>query len=820
MKITRLVSHSLLASAAALAPAATAFAQASETTEARAPNAEAEIIVTARKREETLMSAPISVQAITSEDIARNTGTDLRGLTDMLPNVTASAGGTGALGSFNIRGIGGANSNDVGVDQAVTLVVDNVPISRGTAASSSYFDLSNIQVLPGPQALYFGKNASGGVIAITTADPGDRFEGYVKGGYEFVANDRYIEGAVSVPLAEGLSIRAAGRYSESDGWLKNVAVPVLNPYESDPNLALQPGALDTRLGGSRIAAGRITVAYRPVESNFSAVLKLQIANSRSDFLGPPLEVFACSPGRTVPHTYGFIDTAGDCKLDGTVAITSMNPLLAANFQRSEGGLNYSKNVSKLASLKLENEFENVTLTSVTGYYDSHVRGLSNASYGSIDYFPGGNSASDEQFSQELRLATTFDGPVNIIVGGYYDHQTRYGDTIGRGLIASFLPPINTDTLAQGSDDILPTAIGYWPQHRGKTDTYSLFGQVNWEILPDLSLDAGVRYSKVEGTQTSRNAYVAPFYAGLGIFVPPSSSATFDFDEENLSPEATLSYEPSRNLTVYLSYKSGYKPGGISAPAVLLNSNLAQDLVFQKEKSKGVEGGIKASVLDNRLSIITSLYYYKFTGLQLNQFDSATTSFFIRNAGAAVTKGFELQLNGRVTDELTLKGSANYNDGYFSDYQNAACYTGQTATTGCNIPAAGGRFLQDLSGTALPNAPKWVLMGGASYLTPVSSGLKLGIDVDVKYSDGYQLNATGSPRAHQSSYAKLNARLRLAEADDRWELALIGRNLTNKYILLTAVNKPGTNNAFDGFSEELAGTTDRGRQVSLQFQVRF
>lgn len=818
MKYAGLLCQSLLASAAVLFPAG-AFAQDADTAGKRAYSPDAEIIVTARKREETLMSAPISVQAITADEIARNTGTDLRSLTDMLPNVTATAGGTGALGSFNIRGIGGANSSDVGVDQAVTLVVDNVPISRGTAASSSYFDLANIQVLPGPQALYFGKNASGGVIAITSANPTDHLEGYVKGGYEFVARDRYLEGAISGPLTDTLGIRIAGRFSESDGWIKNLARPIVNPYETDPLLALQPGATDPRLGGAKIAAGRVTIAFKP-DPDFSAVLKLQIADSRADLLGPPLEVFACSPGRTRPHTYGFEDPYGDCKLDGRVSNSSMNPLLAELFPRSEGGIGYSKNVSKLANLKLEYNMTNVSVTSVTGYYDSRVRGLANASYSSIDYFPGGNSANDEQFSQELRFTTTFDGPFNVIFGGYYDHQKRYGDTIGRGLIAAYLPPINTTILEQGSIDILPTAIGYWPQHRGTTDTYSAFGQINWEILDNLTLDAGLRYSSVKGRSNSRNVYLAPFYANLGIFVPPTQVVDFSFDEENVSPEATLSYEPSRDLTIYASYKSGYKPGGISSPAVLLKSNLAQALVFDKEKSKGGELGVKARLLDDRVSLITSLYYYEFTGLQLNQFDSATTSFFIRNAGAAITKGFEVQVKARATDALTLNAIVNYNDGYFSEYQNAACYVGQTAAQGCNVAAPGGRFLQDLSGSPLPSAPKWVAMAGASWIQPISSRLKLGVDIDMKYSDGFHLNSTGSPRAVQGSFAKLNARVLLAESDDRWELALIGRNLTNKYIALTAVNKPGTNNAFDGFSEELAGTTDRGRQVSMQLQVKF
>ncbi|HKP79030.1 MAG TPA: TonB-dependent receptor, partial [Phenylobacterium sp.] len=463
----------------------------------------------------------------------------------------------------------------------------------------------------------------------------------------------------------------------------------------------------------------------------------------------------------------------------------------------------------------------------------------NSSFAAVDYFPSATGARDEQLSQEIRINSAFEGPINFIVGGFVSREERLAYNAGRGLIFGFLPPVNTNTAIAGSDVALPTAIGYATRHTGLVKTYSVFGQVTWDIADSLTLDAGARYTKIDGVGTSRNTYVAPFYLSLlagaatgrpcntlglpvqtaCLFVPPTDRVRIDYDEDNVSPEVTLSWRPSSDLTVYAAYKTGYKPGGVSNPIVFLESNLAGDLEFGAEKSKGGEVGAKASLLGGDLSLTGSIYRYKFSGLQLNVFDSATTSFFIRNAGSAITKGFEVQATYRVTPELTLNGVVDYNKGYFSDFRNAGCYNGQTAAQGCNIPAPGGRFLQDLSGTPLQQAPRWVMVGGFSWNHPLSNGLTLGVDGDVKHSSKYRLNSTGSPRAVQDSYTKINARIRLSGDEDRWEVALIGRNLTNEYQVIGATPKPGTGNAQDGFTEELVGVIERGRQIALQLTLR-
>ena len=796
-----------------------------------------EVVVTARKRAETLMSTPVTVQALSQAQLSRNPSSDLESLTEMLPNVTASTVGSGSLGSYNIRGIGGANSGDVGVDQDITIVIDDVPVSRGSAASGAYFDLANIQVLPGPQALYFGKNADGGVISLTSMSPTQHFEAYAKVGYEFYDHERYFEGAVSGPLTDTLSARLAFRYDQGDGWLKNVAGPAVNPYESDPSFRAQPGAASGELGANRTFVGRLSLVYKPT-SNFTVTFKGSLIQNDGDDEAGTSEVLCPAGGR--PHQFDMIDPYVQCKtkVNGVTSIGAMNPLVAKYYPESNGGVGYETAQGGIGSLKLEYETGPVSLTSITGYYNMQVHGLGNYSYSAIDYFPGVDAANDQQISEEVRMNTHFDGPLNFIAGVFYDHELHFGETIGRGLIYGFLPPVNSNTQIPGAANILPTAIGYWPTHHSTIDTYSAFVQGSWKITPTLTLDAGARYTDIEGSSNQNNAYIAPFYlslfAGVGtgapcnslglpvitacLFVPPGEQVNFKYSENNISPEVTLTWKPGADLTLYGAFKTGYKPGGISAPSVLLESNLASDLNFGPEKALGGEVGLKGTFFDRRLSIISSLYYYQYTALQLNEFDSQTTSFFIRNAGAALTKGVEVQGAYQASPELSFSGIVDYNDGYFSSYPGAACYVGQTAAQGC-VTSPAGTSLQDLSGKPLPNAPRWVVTTGFSWNHPVSKGLNLGLDGDLKYSSKYAFTLDGSPLGVQDGFMKLNARLRMFGDDNRWELAVIGRNLTNQFVAITGTAQPGTGNAQDNFAPEYTALVDRGREVTLQFTVR-
>lgn len=219
------------------------------------------IIVTARKRSETLLDVPVAISALSSDTLARYNVNDLNAMSSLVPNVTIvkAASGTGA--SMTIRGVG-STFNDFGIDQTVSINIDGIQISRGFITNVAFFDVEQVEVLKGPQALFFGKNSPGGVVSVRSRGATKSFEAGIKAGYEFIADERYAEGYISGPLSDTLGARLAVRYAKMDGWLHNNAVDGANP--TDAAFPLRRGGA-ARAVGSETITGRLTLDWQPSE---------------------------------------------------------------------------------------------------------------------------------------------------------------------------------------------------------------------------------------------------------------------------------------------------------------------------------------------------------------------------------------------------------------------------------------------------------------------------------------------------------------------------------------------------------------------------
>ena len=187
-----------------------------------------DIVVTARKRAESLISVPVAVTALGAQQLQRYNVTNLEQISQLAPQLTITTVASGSGASISIRGIGSVGE-DPGVDQSVGVYIDNVGIGRGRIIGVSMFDISQVEVLKGPQALFFGKNSPAGVVSLTSAGPGDRLEGRVVGGYEIVANERYVDAAIGGPLSSTFGARLAVHASGMDGFIHNHAVPLTDP---------------------------------------------------------------------------------------------------------------------------------------------------------------------------------------------------------------------------------------------------------------------------------------------------------------------------------------------------------------------------------------------------------------------------------------------------------------------------------------------------------------------------------------------------------------------------------------------------------------
>ncbi len=782
----------LCSSASILAMSATAAAQVAETdpaapAAARTPTTLDTISVTARKRTESIQDVPVAITSISPEQLDNNLATDLAKVGEVAPQVIIGRATNGTGGFLTVRGISSATA-DAGLDQSVAVSVDGVPMSRGRVINSTVYDLAQVEVLSGPQALFFGKNSPAGAITLRTKDPTDFPEGYARVGYEFEAAERYLEAAVSGPVSGALKGRLAVRASSMDGWIENVAQPISDPIR--PNITV-PGATFGDIGpDGRNLAARVTLLWEPSE-DFSANLKLTHDTQTMNAMNAYVELF-CSGGQTVPSIAGIVMPQSDCNKDRRKAEGSLPAEYAVNWPYGNGGVPDYHSQFFLGSLTLDKDFANHVLVSTTGVYRQEITGSNNADYTEYSLIWSSQQEDYDLFTQELRLSSDFDGPLNYQVGVYYEKSTRDW--------------FNAADLFHGGYNVM---ADNWTTFEtlASVDSESLsgFAQVQWNFNPFWELAAGARYTKDEKTGRFWNQSIG--VTGMSL-IPVGQVVDARFSDSNVSPEVTLRWKPDRNQTFYLGYKTGYKAGGLSNGAILQSTANQDTLRFGAEETDGFEVGYKATLLDNSLRLDVSAYRYDYDGLQVATFNQNTISFTIGNAAEARTEGVGASLQWLATDRLSFNTNFGYNRARYTDYRNAQCYSGQTAATGC----VGG--VQDLTGEYLVRAPKLTANLGMDYRANLGSEWLADFSLGGGYSSSYQTQPDNHPGAIQEAFWRVNAAIHLMPVSERYRISLIGRNLNDEYYMIASASSPG------GPATQHTGTFARPRELALQFEYRW
>jgi iron complex outermembrane receptor protein len=767
-----------------------------------------EVVVTARKREETLLTVPVQVTALSSNQLAKTNTSDLSSLARIVPELKIAQAPSGNGGSLVMRGIGSSGA-DAGLEAEVLVDIDGLPTSRGWITQSAFFDIKQVQVLKGPQALFFGKNSPAGVVALTSAGPTDHLEGYARAGYEFEAGERFFEAAVGGPVTSTLGARLAFRYDGMEGWIKNVAPPLTSdPF---PVLFLPPGATTNKTAPNQDSyGGRLTLDWKPT-SKFTAELKTALyeLDNRSGYTGQSQAVH-CAAGNQHPSTFGVQDPYQDCSADQYTALSAVPLGLASNWSKMESSHPFIHNQTALASLRLDYDLGPVKLTSITGYDYSYVDGSGNYDSSSFIQIPSVVGEQFQAYSEELRATTNFKGPLNGLFGLYFEDNKLQDWNIPRIQI----PVPGLDVVQDPTTGLYEE---YYSANSQKTETISPFFQISLNLLHNLKVEGGVRY-----TDETKDAALGNVFVNQGVpldgavapatlfYRPAGDYLHGHFHDGNWSPEATLTWRPTSNTTLYAAYRTGYKSGGFSITGVIPPGGTIDPLSYKPENSEGFDVGYKAELLNRRLSIDVAGYIYDFNQLQRTILDLQTITFIIKNAAGARTEGIEAASVFQVSRELALSANVAYNHAYYTAYQNAPCFQGQTV--GC--VGVGTTGVQDLTGAALPLAPEWVATVGLTYEHPISSSWSIGFDSSVDYSSGYVTADEHSPFEYQNEFYRLNASLRLFETSGRLSFDLIGRNLTNQYVLQGAGQK------VLGSPGDLTGTIERPRQIMLQVGYRF
>jgi iron complex outermembrane recepter protein len=766
-----------------------------------------EIVVTARKRTERLIDVPVAVTEMSAATLSSVPSTSLTQIGNLVPGVSLERMGGGSTGAaFEIRGVGQL-AQDFNSEQPVALNIDGVQVTKGPAGQIVFFDLQDVQVLKGPQALFFGKNSPAGVVSLNSVSPGQTEEGYVRVGYEFSASTPSVEGAISIPLSDTLSMRIAAHYdNDNSGYNHNVAGPLANPF--DPSESL-PGAAYSEGPLNRNGAARLTLAWRP-DGRFDATFKL-LGSYHHDNGGATEEVSSCGTNAH-PTTINLLNPAqayqdpyGGCSVNHILSNgIGPAPIVNAFLGGPSNGKPFTETSVVLSSLSLNYKFDApLTLTSVTGVYHSKRNDFDNYDLTVYAQALEAEYDKDTQVSEELRLTSDYSGPVNFTTGFYFENDDHdVGDTDRVFNLPLYFGPgpyagISNDLIMQAKD---------------KAQSYSVFGELRWKILDNLEFAGGARYSHDHKSGEISNLFnyfdlIAPTanpFSPAGVVYDPSVTAS------NVSPQATLTWHPERDLTVYGAFKTGYLAPGIGNPAnvtnLSANPNANAEFIYQAEKVNGFELGTKGIFLDGRLTGALTLYRYTYKDLQVATFHPETLSFLPGNAGKARNEGVEFETTFNVTQDFQLRASMIYSDLKFIEYTGAQCYPGESVTL---CPDG----TQDLSGSRYGDGP-FTGKVGFRYSHPVAAGLSAALDADVSHTSAAPAYER-DPWAVSPAYTIVNAALRLYQPAGPWEFDVLGLNLNNGIYYKNFIFKPL------GASDDIgAQSVGAPRMVEVRAQYKF
>lgn len=759
-----------------------------------------EIVVTARLRQESLQDSPIAVTAVGEEQIRRYNLHTMQDISATVPNVVINPGRTDSL---FIRGIG--SGGDTGFDQAVGIVVDDVFYSRGRWATQGFLDMRQVEILKGPQGVYLGKNSIAGAMVISTNEPTPEFESSLRAGYEFNAKERFVEGVISGPLSDTVAARLALRTLGQSGWMDNLHLGSSGPDKTEH-------------------MGRLTLQWTPSE-DITNTLRINGARFKADAINADTQLFSCPQGGPQP-VFGLIPAPGeDCRLDSNNTLNNTPP---------EFGDQFWKYKSSSLSNRLDWEQDQFVITSITGLSNYDLKYLDDYDYSSADIIYAYEEEEHDQFSQELRLATRFDGPINLLVGAHYERTKMYFRNASLLFNQTFFDIIAAGAgLPAGTFPLEDPGTGRsftWDRDNDqKGRSWAVFAEVSFDIQDNLRLDLGGRYTDERKKSSAVNTFVNASHAFVFGLEPAGLEFADTFSDSEFSPQATLSWWPRENWLLFASYKEGFKAGGFAHGTTLNAGFVVDNLTFDSETVEGFEIGTKATLLDGRLEVGLLGFHYEFTDLQVNVFDSDAIAFTVQNAGENVTRGVEFDFRWRVTDTLSLDGAISHLDAEVKDFLGS-CYAGQTVEAGCNQvpnPITGVFSSQDLDGTTLSRAPKWTASAGLTWNTELGGGYGLQANTRMLWSDDYALIATQRPGLRQSSYARWDANITLSGPDDRWQAMLYGKNLTNEKVLTGAVDRPGSGGgaglpAAEGrsFLADGVGVLHRLREVGIMLSYRF
>ncbi len=440
----------------------------------------------------------------------------------------------------------------------------------------------------------------------------------------------------------------------------------------------------------------------------------------------------------------------DVNLVGVPTVQVPTTVLTLRTDKTEsppfGQQELDRTVSYNTSLNTNIGIGDHTLTSITAYSAYKNKYFSGAGAGNPETFLVGFRSKFHQFSEEVRLLSPSNQTFEYIVGAYYDKAYFQTENASRYNILG------------GAVNGQVTTHYFQNSH-----SYSAFGQGTYNATDALRLLVSARYTSSK--KDARFNETTDFGVPLATAPNLSDAQT----NNNFDPSATLQYDVAPDVMVYGTYGRGSKGGGFVS-----NTRTVRPGQFRygPEKADNYELGLKSKLFDGSVLANVTLYMTKFKDLQVSTFDSTQVTFITKNAARATSKGVEYELTWALTDGIKIGGSGAYLHGKYDDFPGAACVIG--APTTC-VAAT-----NNLKGTTILGASKWQGSFNFDATQPISDSLQLRLMGVLYFRSAYFVSGDQSPTyGYQPGYSKFDLRAELGDRNDRWSLAIVGKNLGNK-----------------------------------------
>ena len=725
------------AALAQVAPPATATGQ--DTIEA------GDIIVTAQRRSERLQDVPIAITALSADDLGRAHVDNAGRLQFVVPGFT-----WGSQGSDSFPSIRGVRTSLVSAqnDPVIGFYIDGIYQSRTQQQSIPLFDIGRVEVLRGPQGTLYGRNTFGGNISVVTAEPVDTLTAGFNGEYGNY-NAVRTDGFINIPLSETLQVRVAGVYMKHDGYVRSSTNPNVRINDDDEN------------------AERVSVKWRPTSE---LDIQLHAGHWQRDDAGAGSYGYKVA-GTLINPATGYQSINGvpyavnPSVHNGTAIVHGVDigvPVAPGPYTNDWDYKPFEHILENYVSGTIAYDFGPATLKSITGYtfFRAH-RSADNDQSSVIFQAPAAGFGSGIQepntsaktVTEELQLSSRSTTPFQWIVGGYYLHDS-INETYQQKITApgSTVPGFRADAFL-------------------RTAAYAGYAQASYFVVPDqLKLIGGIRYSHEE--KKFNFADYADGIPNTYIFTTPYSVTSGSPSFHSTTFRAGVEYTPTRAATFYGTVSTGFESGGVNdtgGSSAIPNS-------YAPQKVTAYELGAKNKFLDGKLITEVSVFYNKFTNLQINVYTPLVSYF--GSAGKADSKGAEVSFKTLPYAGFHVDATVAYLDAKYTSYISGNNFYG--ASNGQDPVSV------DLAGKRIPQSPKIRTTVAVYDDVDIGSGGRITPYVSWLHSSSYYTTDYNTLLDQQKSYNMVDVSLRWTPKSDKFFIEGFGNNVGNVAVLYSGV----------------------------------